>query len=368
LSLDELTQVDCLDDDCGSAASSAAGGTRPNASAGATTQGAQSPGNGGDGGIVPSAGSTATTGNGSTMPSAGSAPVEAGSSSGGTGNGSGGTDMGGNPSTAPCPGGPAPDPAWQEHWSDHSEDLTLRAYDDCVALYVDSAMGSVDTDWLSSFLTQAWTYNLKEYGKLGTERLYVVIHGAFSVGHASAFYESDHDGRNVIDAGANSWDEADYDRLARLLSVIVERTAVSGKRGSPGAAQWSSDGFAQIYTYDLYVGLAMDDAAARVWGEFEPTHFTFPVPNSYWFADFYYPTWRDHGKTKALVNFFSLLEKYYPAPNQVMGPMNWGEYIHFASGAAGNDLQEQATYAFGWNNEWQAQIEQARQDYSAIEY
>lgn len=299
-----------------------------------------------------------------TMPGGGSAPVAGG---GGTGS-SGGSNTGGAPSTRPCPGGPAPDGAWKEHWSGHEEDLILRTYDDCVALYVDSAMTDVETDFLSSFLSQAWTYNLTTYGQLGTERLYVVIHGTYSLGRASASYESDHDGHNVIDVGANSWDEADYDRLARALSKIVERTAVSGKRGSPGAAQWQTDGFAQIYAYDLYVGLGMADHAERVWAAFEATSFDFPVPDSYWFAAFYYPTWRDHGKTKVLASFFTLLQKYYPAPDGVMGPMNWGEYIHFASGAAGTDLQAQATYAFGWNEQWQSELEQAREDFSAIDY
>jgi hypothetical protein len=301
------------------------------------------------------------------MPGAGTSGSEGGTPGGGSGSTAG---SGGIGPTGPCPGGPAPAETWKEHWSGHTDSLTLRGYDDCVALYVDGGMTGVDTAWLAAFLNEAWTYNLTTYGaQLGSERLYVVLHkNKFLGGHAAVFYEASHDGHNVIDAGDSTWNDGSYDLPSRLLSSVVERTAVKDKQGSPGAAQWSSEGFAQIYTYDLYAGLGLKAEADRVFDEFEPTHFTYPVPNSYWFADFYDPTWRDHGKSKTLVDFFALLQRYYPANNRVMPPMNWGEYIHFSSGAATADLQDQATYAFGWTSDWQEELDQARLDFAAIEY
>lgn len=363
LGLDDFARVDCVED-CVSqsgAGSSLDGGSSSRAGTTGSSGGRAGAGSSSSTGGKGSAGSSAVAGGGGTEPSEGGAGPAGGTSPNGGSSGSG--------NSGPCPGGPAPATAWKEHWYEHTEALSLRDYDDCVAVYVDAAMSATDSDWIFAFMSKAWLYNLTTYGKLGEERLYVVLHQSKYVnGHVSVEYETTHDMRNVIDIGNASWKNGDYYRLPKLLSYVVEKTAVQGKRGSPGAAQWSSDGFSQIYTYDLFVGLGMDEDAADAFDRFEPTYFTFPVPNSYWFADYYYPTWRDHGKSKSLVNFFGLLEKYYPTTDQVMGPMNWGEYIHFASGAASADLQEQATYAFGWSSNWQSQLEQARADFNAIEY
>jgi hypothetical protein len=51
-----------------------------------------------------------------------------------------------------------------------------------------------------------------------------------------------------------------------------------------------------------------------------------------------------------------------------MGAMNWGEYVHFTSGAAKKDLKALATTAFGWPSEWDAQLAAAKQKYPQITY
>ncbi len=48
--------------------------------------------------------------------------------------------------------------------------------------------------------------------------------------------------------------------------------------------------------------------------------------------------------------------------------MNWGEYIHFTSGAAGADLRSQAARAFGWPREWTDQLERAREQFPGVTY
>jgi hypothetical protein len=48
--------------------------------------------------------------------------------------------------------------------------------------------------------------------------------------------------------------------------------------------------------------------------------------------------------------------------------MNWGEYVHFTSGAAAADMSGQAARAFGWRREWAGQLEHAREQFSAITY
>ena len=70
-----------------------------------------------------------------------------------------------------------------------------------------------------------------------------------------------------------------------------------------------------------------------------------------------------------MINFFSLLEQHYPANGSGrMGGMNWGEYIHFTSGAAGTNLKEVATAALGWPEEWEQQFVQAQAEFPEITY
>lgn len=370
LDLDSLQHVDCVDAcDAGAGQSSNGGSTGVSGSSGDVAGGSKS-----SGGSSPATAGVSSGGVGAiggTQATAGGGGVGAsGSSVGGDMPGdAGAAGAAGSGPTGVCPGGPAPPANWQEHWSDHSDLLTLRGYDDCVAVYVDPAMASSDTAWLSDFLNKAWTYNLTTYGKLGTERLFVVLHlGQHVGGHAAAFYDTTHDGHNVIDAGANSWAAGDYALTAKLLSSLVEQTAVPGKQGSPASGQWGADGFAEIYAYDLYTGLGMTSEAKKAYDTFSPISHNYPLPNSYWFYDFYYPLWRDHGQTKLLTEFFSLLSQYYPAPNQVMAPMDWGHYIHFLSGAAAHEAQTQATFAFGWSSTWTAQLAQAHSDFPSITY
>lgn len=368
LDLDALSRVDCLDacTDGGSAGASRPGNAGgPSIGAGTTSGGAPT-GSAGSSGKSNAGGSAS---GGSSQATAGSTATGSGGSSAGAGGSAGLAGSAGSSELAPCPGGAAPPSTWQEHWFEHDQLVTLDQYDDCVAVYVDRDMAHADAAWIAAFLSQAWRYSLEQYGELGDDRLFGVLHlGHYPGGHSSAYFETSHDSRNVIDAGATAWPADDYDLPAHLLSFVVERTASHAKQGSVASSVWHDDGFAQIFKYDLYVGLGMTDEAAKAYDAFSPTSFPYPVPNSYWFADWYYPVWRDHGGSSLLVRFFALLEQHYPSVAQATEPMTWGEYVHFMSGAAGADLQEQAIYAFGWTNEWQAQLEQARVDYPQLVY
>ncbi len=55
-------------------------------------------------------------------------------------------------------------------------------------------------------------------------------------------------------------------------------------------------------------------------------------------------------------------------PSIKLAPMSWGQYIHFSSGAARTETKTIATYAFGWNDTWEAQYQKAKTDFPAIKY
>jgi hypothetical protein len=71
-----------------------------------------------------------------------------------------------------------------------------------------------------------------------------------------------------------------------------------------------------------------------------------------------------------MARFFWLLAEHFPrdADGTYQRRMNWGEYIHFSSGAAGGDLRDQAVRAFGWPSEWSAQLEAAREQFPGVTY
>jgi hypothetical protein len=116
------------------------------------------------------------------------------------------------------------------------------------------------------------------------------------------------------------------------------------------------------------LGLGLNDQAAAAFNTFSATSVDYPRAGTFWFRDWFYPLWRDHGHAQLMVNFYDLLEKYFPATDQQMGPMNWGEYVHFSSGAAHTNLKSLATKAFGWSSAWNAQFLKAQTDYPDITY
>jgi hypothetical protein len=71
-----------------------------------------------------------------------------------------------------------------------------------------------------------------------------------------------------------------------------------------------------------------------------------------------------------MARFFRLLAEHFPRDGDgtYTRRMNWGEYIHFTSGAAVADLRGQANRAFGWPREWSGELERAREQFPGVTY
>ena len=95
-----------------------------------------------------------------------------------------------------------------------------------------------------------------------------------------------------------------------------------------------------------------------------------PRANTYWFRDWFYPVYRDHGETRVLADFFRLLSEHFPKDGnrKYTRSMNWGEFVHFFSGAARTNLKARATNAFGWTTEMEREFVRARTEFPAITY
>jgi hypothetical protein len=76
-----------------------------------------------------------------------------------------------------------------------------------------------------------------------------------------------------------------------------------------------------------------------------------------------------------MVNFFALVAKHFPREPygkdkhpRYTRRMNWGEFIHFMSGAAHKDIRPLARKAFGWPPEWNDLYRKACEDFPEITY
>ena len=272
---------------------------------------------------------------------------------------------------------PAPPKAWKEHWFEHDRVVRLVGSNAEVAVYFDEDVPlAAARDWIGPFLTRAWQYTKKVYGDFGPDdRLYAVFHqGRYSGGHPSTYFDASHDFRNVIDCGPGPWPEPAYGIPSHEIGHIVEG-ASRGVHESPAFGIWRDSKWIELYQYDLYVGLGMDDEARRAFDRFSAQADDFPRPGTHWFRDFFYPAWRDHGRSKLMATFFRLLAQHYPKGPEGDGnnlhytrQMNWGEFLHFMSGAAHADLRPLARKAFGWTDEWEQQFRKARAEFPAIRY
>ncbi|RFS21855.1 hypothetical protein DVR12_14465 [Chitinophaga silvatica] len=276
---------------------------------------------------------------------------------------------------------------WQEHWFEHQQLLNRVFFDTSVAVYFDNDVNSSIT-WPNSYLAQVWNYTKNTYGAFGTEsRLYAIFHsGKYSGGHPSTYMDASHDYRNVIDVGSsdpNAWISGtgnDIDLTTHEVGHIVEG-ASKGVHNSPAFSIWHDSKWMEIYQYDVYIGLGRSSDVTR-WYNMKITQTdSYPRAGTYWFRDWFYPIYSNYGGKVALNQFFNLLAQYFPKSNwnngvttypQYTRDMNFGEFVHFWSGAAGADLKQLALNAFGnkdeQGNDWTAQLIQAKSTFSGITY
>ena len=280
---------------------------------------------------------------------------------------------------APGPQAPklsAPPETWQEHCFEHRELVKLVASNDDVALYFDDAMPRRGIAWMVPFVTKAWQYTKKTYGTFGPDpRLFLIFHqGKFGGGHPSTYFDESHDRRNATDCGLDNWDHNSIDVVSHEIGHIVEG-GNNNVEESPAFEIWHDSKWIEFYQFDLYMALGLKNDARRMYEKWANQSDNFPRQGSHWFRDFFYPLWRDHGHAQVMVSFFELVAKYFPR-----GPygkdkhprytrrMNWGEFIHFMSGAAKQDLRPLARRAFGWPREWDDLYKKAQLDFPEIRY
>jgi hypothetical protein len=261
-----------------------------------------------------------------------------------------------------------PPATWQEHWFEHNQLLNRKFYDNDVAVYYDNDVSSSVT-WPYTYVGDVWRYVKNVYGSFGSDpHLFAIYHtNKYSGGHPSTYLDASHDNRNVIDVGPGPWTSGgtggDLDITTHEVAHVVEG-ASKGIHGSPAFPIWGDSKWAEIFIYDVYLGLGKTSEATRWYNQMQSSTAAFPVAGTHWFRDWFYPIYHNYGGTQVLNRFFTMLAQYFPkSGGSYSRDMNWGEFIHFWSGAAGVSLKPLASAAFGWTTTFETQFNQARIDF-----
>jgi hypothetical protein len=266
-----------------------------------------------------------------------------------------------------------PPKTWKEHWFEHNQLLSRVYYDDNVAVYYDAGMNTSVT-WPYKAISDVWAYVKKTYGNFGdSTRLYAVFHqGTYGGGHPSPYFDESHDYRNTIDCGLGDWTKPEGEQIGMPVHEIghIVSGASHGAKGSPSDALWGDSKFMEIFNYDVLMNVGRVDEAEKVYRQMQTQHDNFPRADTQWFKNWFYPIYSQYGKAALLDKYFALLAGNFPKDkdSRFTRDLNWGEFVHFWSGAAGINLKEQATLAFGWTAEWEAQFEQAQKEFPNVKY
>lgn len=271
--------------------------------------------------------------------------------------------------------------------------MTRAFYNDDVRVY--NAPGSSLSSEFNQYLVDAWRYIKKTYGGFTPDpRLLVLNHDTTPGEEASfativtRFVFQDFNPSNGILLGS-SWDwknpgRINYDVITHELAHVVEIASKNtGDSPAGGPNLWGDGPWPEIFVYDVYRGLGRT-AWAEAWkremlanpnGGFEL------APDGkaehYPFRDWFYPIYSRYGGPRVLDGFFTELaqcfvtepyEDEHGRARRYTRGLNWGEFVHFWSGAAGANLKAQATKAFGWNAEAEAEFKKAQSDFPCAQY
>lgn len=274
---------------------------------------------------------------------------------------------------------------WQEHWFDHKQLLKRVNFNSNVAVYFDDDVNRAKAAWLFPFIDSVWAYTRKVYGDFGkdsaTNRLFAVFHtNKYGGGHPDTYLNNAHDFRNTIDlgSGVDAWitrSAWETDATIHEVSHIVEGGS-KGIKESPAFGIWGDSKWAEIFVYDVHKGMNSTTDMNRVYNTCMSTIDNYPRTNTAWFRNWFYPIYEQYGGAKLLNNYFELLSKNFPTTidgvRKYSRAINLGEFVHFWSAAAGEDLSYRALMAFGPldanKQNWIQQFNTAKQTFSAITY
>jgi len=275
----------------------------------------------------------------------------------------------------------APPKTWKEHWFEHDRVVDRVYYDDNVAFYYDTNVDKSVT-WPFKAMSDVWSYCKKTYGSFGdSTRLYVIFHqGIYGGGHPASYFDASHDYRNTLDCGLGNWTTPTGEQIGLPIHEIghIICGASHNSQGAPSDVIWGDSKFMEIFNYDVLMNIGREDEAQKVYQQMvdKDPYEEYPgrrYPGVRWFINWFYPIYTKYGKGEVLNRYFAVLANNYPKVGNVYTrnkDMNLGEFVHFWSGATGENQKEQAKFAFGayWTPTIEAEFNQAQSDFPKVTY
>ena len=257
-------------------------------------------------------------------------------------------------------------------------------FDNEIAVYFGEGMDP-NVNWMNGYIRDVWKYIKRTYGSYGPDpRIYVVAHTnkAFNYATINNRFDAGFGYRNVIDLGGVwNWQnpaQLNYEVITHELSHIVEGGSKNTQE-SPSFEFWGDGPWAEIFIYDVYMHL--NKAWAKDWFDrmqiSRNSHYG-GGDRYYFFRDWFYPIYSQHGGIKTFDRYFTLLSKHFPKKDVTVADgekakcyarrATYGEVLHFFSAAANSDLRGQYTKAFGWDVKIEEQWQKARTDFPMLKY
>lgn len=267
----------------------------------------------------------------------------------------------------------------EEFWLEHKAVVSRVSYDDSVAVYYDGDMPRNIT-WIAPFTKKIWSYVNNQYGDLmgnsKDRRLYAIFHkNKYGGGHPFFYDNASHGYRSGIDIGAmgdDAWQKPEGWNIDIICHEIIHHIEFvsHGVSGSPSRKWWHDSKIAEIINYDIYQNIGMKEDAERILNNDMGKTDNFPVDGTAWMKNWFWPIYSNHGKTGVLTRYFQLLADHFPqnSKKQYTRDLTFGEFIHFWSAAAKTNLKNQASIAFGWNDEWEGEFKEAQRLFPDIGY
>lgn len=259
------------------------------------------------------------------------------------------------------------------------------ALDSEIAVYFGEGMDP-KVNWMNEYIRQVWRYMRRTYGSFGPEgRIYVVAHTnrAYNYATINNRFDEGFGFRNVIDLGG-AWDwkaptQLNYEVITHELSHIVEGGSKDTKE-SPSYEFWGDGPWAEIFNYDVFTKLGRKDHAADWFRRLQTSQNTHYGGGKryFFFRDWFYPIYSQHGGIATFDRYFMLLSRYFPKKEITVGGgakaheyarrATYGEVLHFFCAASRFDLRQQYAKAFGWDAKIEAEWNQARRDFPKLSY
>jgi hypothetical protein len=262
------------------------------------------------------------------------------------------------------------------HDPNYNETVSYSGTSGSVAGYRTGSLAGTDLTWARDYVRRIWDDARATYGGLGSPQLYAVFHPGNGGGTARVLYDAESYYRNMIDVEAGVPPVSSHDRrnvFAHEIGHVVENSAY-GVQGSPAGALWGDSKWCEIFQYDAYLGVGDAADAQGLRNDLMGVTESYPRPGTRWFANWFAPIYdgepgAQFSGSLVLARFFQLLATHFHVFNGAyQRDLNWGEFVHFWSGAANVDLAARAEFAFGDSAERDDQLAQARLDFPGVRY